>query len=374
MINDNFDELQRYICRFEAYRDLFVEDSRVIASDLAKLTNVDDLHYHCARYIGQMDHIRAIEPAVKLGIFRLDQRCFDEQMSPFYGGLYAKICSHLPVLVASHLADMHEQCQEIMGTLLTPPEGTTGFVVYLNYLNECEALLDALRMRLNNVDKMLQLIAEYQMEVSNDLTIRFQAIGEFLGNCGEALVKKRNQKTVFLDKLATCIEKDVERVFEEVTEIEGEISKDWILSEESQPALVRESISALLDQLLICQKTLNQLQSHAAAMQLPTIDFGRCDEVLQAVTVRQLLWHSLAEWTNAIQEWYMQNFHQLDIDRMVEVNCKILQNCQLFDDHLPENSISTKLRVSVELFKDKIEIIRHIRNESLQLVLLKVFG
>lgn len=313
-----------------------------------------------------MKDIKDIEPMKNFGIFELDQSCFDEEMTPLYQRLYGRICIHLPFLVSQLLTETHDQCQEIMGTLLTPPEGTVGFVDYLHYLDHCEMIFMEITDKLSTVDELLELISMYEIEAGEDLWKRYRSVSEFLVNCKDAHSKKFHQKETFVEKLSNCIDKDVYQVYTEVTEIKTEISKDWILSEESQPVLVKETLSNALEQLQVASDQLVQLQAYCEHMDIELIDLSIFVEVQVEARVRLNLWESLEEWTNSLQEWYTQNFYQLDIEEMRMVNQKILEHCLVFDGALPDNPISPKLRASVELFKGKIEIISKLRNETLR--------
>lgn len=376
LATDSFSHLNAYLGEFKKYLLLYSRDLLTDTSDLEKLTDVDDLRMHCARYTGQIKDIKGISAFKNFGIFELDQRCFDEVMSPLYLRLYGKICTHLPVLLSSLLAESNEICQEIMGTLLTPPEGTAGFVDYIYFIERCETVFLEIHDKLTTVDELLELISVYKIDTGEDeeLWQRFKTVSEFMVNCKDAHSKKSNQKDVFIEKLSSCIDQDVYQVYREVTEIRAEITKEWILSEESQPVQVKETLSNALEQLQVSNEKLVQLQSYCEAMELELIDLSVFVDVQVEARVRLNLWESLEEWTNAIQDWYTQSFYQLNTEQMRLVNARVSEHCVVFESTLPENPIAPKLKASVELFKGKIEIISQLRNEKLKEVkLFRVF-
>lgn len=366
LVSESFGNLSEYLQRFKNHLLLYSTDLHTNFADLEKLSNVQELRRYCERFTGQMRDIEGIEPIRNFGIFELDQRCFTSVMTPLYQRLYGKICTHLPVLLSNLLTETNEMCQEVMGTLLTPPEGTVGFVDYLYFLDRCEIVFEEVTEKLIIADELLDLISTYQIEVGADLQKRFKTISEFLVNCQDAHSKKFSQKEAFVEKLSNCIDKDVYQLYNEVTDVKGEISKEWILSEDSQPLLVKETLSNALDQLQLVNERLIELQAYCEAMDLALIDLSSFVEVQLDARVRLKLWESLDEWTNAIQEWYTQNFNQLNIEQMRVVNKKILENCLVLNGALPENPISPKLEASVELFKGKIDIISQLRNETLR--------
>lgn len=351
---------------FNKYCEFYAADLQTNANDLEQLSDVQELQYYCERYMGQMNDIKVIDPFKNYGIFELDQRCFDDVMTPLYQRLYGKICTHLPVLLSNLLTEMNEMCQEIMGTLLTPPEGTLGYVDYINFINKCDSMLFDIHDKLTTVDQLLGLIVTYQIEAGDDLWKRFKSISEFLVNCKDAHAKKLNQKDTFIEKLSTSIDKDVYKVYEEVTAIKQEINKDWILSHESQPGLVKDTLTNALEQLQLANGKLIQLQIYCESMELDLIDMTIFVDVQLEAKIRLNLWESLEEWTDSIQDWYTQNFHQLDIEKMKSTYLKILEQCMVFEKDLPPNTISPKLKASVELFKGKIEIISQLRNSTLK--------
>lgn len=366
LVTDSFGSLNHYLDRFKSYLLMYSMDLQTKSSDLEKFHNVQELRRFCERYTGQMADIGGIEPFKHFVIFELDQRCFNEVMTPLYERLYGKICTHLPSLVSQLLTETNEICQEIMGTLLTPPEGTVGFVAYIYFIDRCESVFMEVTDKLTTVDELLQLISIYGIEAGQDLWKRYQTVSEFLVNCKDAHSKKLNQKGNFVEKLSANIDKDVYQVYTEVSELKAEATKDWILSEDSQPAIVKETLSNALDQLQMANEKLVQLQSYCEAMDLELIDLSIFVEVQMDARVRLNLWESLEEWTNSIQEWYTQHFNQLNIEHMRAINKKILENCLVFSNALPENAISQKLEKSVELFRGKIDIISQLRNETLK--------
>lgn len=367
LVNDNFENLTGYMEIFQKYRAIYAADLNTNTNSLGQLSDVQELQFYCERYMGQMNDIKVIEPYKNFGIFQLDQRCFDEVMTPLYQRLFGKICTHLPVLLSNLLTEMNESCQEIMGTLLTPPEGTVGFVEYINFIDKCESMLFDIHDKLTTVDQLLGLIITYKIEAGDDLWKRFKSISEFLVNCKDAHAKKLNQKDTFIEKLSKSIDKDVYVVYEEVAVIKQEINKDWILSDESRPELVKETLTNALEQLQLANIKLSQLQLYCEAMELDLIDLAAIfSDVQLEAKIRFNLWECLEEWTDSIQDWYTQNFHQLDIGEMDSINSKILEHCIVFEKDLPPNPISPKLKASVELFKGKIEIISQLRNETLK--------
>lgn len=366
LIKESFSNLTTYMDQFNGLLLLYTTDLATNFQDLETLTNVQELRRFCERYTGQMKDIREIVPKKIFGIFELDQRCFHHVMTPLYEKLYGKICLHLPKLLSDLLIDANESCQEIMGTLLTPPDGTIGFVEYLEFLEHCQAVFDDVAEKLETVDQLLKLIEDYQIKAEADLWKRFKTLAEFLVNCKDAHSKKWNQRQSFIEKLSNCIDKDVYQVYQEVSEIKTEITSEWILSEDSQPATVKDTLTNSLDLLHLANEKLIQMQTYCEAFDLELIDLAIFVEVQVEARIRLNLWENLEEWTNSIQEWYTLHFRELNIDQMRIVNEKILDNCAVFENALPNNPISPKLKSSAELFKGKIDIISELLNETLR--------
>lgn len=69
----------------------------------------------------------------------------------------------------------------------------------------------------------------------------------------EVLAEKQEQKPQFVEKLQECLQDDIKKVFEEIADIKTEILKDWLISEQSNTAEVKETLYNLMDRLTICQ-------------------------------------------------------------------------------------------------------------------------
>lgn len=366
LITDTFDNLFNYLNCFKNHLLAYSTDLQTNQADLEKLCNVQELRSFCQKYSDQMKDIKDIEPFKKFGIFELDQRCFNYILTPLYRRLYDTICSRIPQLLENLLTEANDICQEIMGTLLSPPEGTLGFVNYIYFINRCESVFMDVTAKLSAVEELLELISIYKIEAEADLWKRYKTVSEFLLNCKDSHLKKLNQKETFVEKLSTNIDKDVYQVYQEVSLLKAEVTNKWILSEDSRPTIVKETLSNALEQLQTTNEKLVQLQSYCEAMSLPYIDLTVFVETQMDAQIRLNLWQSLEEWTNSIQEWYMLNFNQLNLDQMRSISTKILENCLVFSHALPENVISTKLEASVKLFKEKIDIIYQLQNETLK--------
>lgn len=79
-----------------------------------------------------------------------------------------------------------------------------------------------------------------------------------------------------------------------------------------------------------------------------------------------LLWNSIDEWSKAVDVWHEQPFHTLNVSEIVNINEKILNNCQLLTRHLPSNKIVPKLGADAELMKCQLPAIMHLRNPALK--------
>lgn len=100
--------------------------------------------------------------------------------------------------------------------------------------------------------------------------------------------------------------------------------------------------------------------------QLPVTYFGYLDEVIDEAQQRMLLWNSIDEWSKSIDVWHELSFHTLNIDEVVAINEKVLNNCQLLAQRLPANKIVPKLGADAELMKLQLPTIKHLRNPSLR--------
>lgn len=98
--------------------------------------------------------------------------------------------------------------------------------------------------------------------------------------------------------------------------------------------------------------------------------FDMLDEVMNDLKLRMLLWESLNGWAKTVDEWYKVDFNTLNVEDMNLLTAKYMKNITQLEKGLPKNLIVPKLKDSVELMKDKVNINDYITFTLCKMILL----
>lgn len=81
-------------------------------------------------------------------------------------------------------------------------------------------------------------------------------------HCKEVLAAKFECKQIFVEKFAEALQVDIQTLFEEIDEIKGDVIKDWLIDEESNPVDVKDTLTILMDRLIACQTLAQEYRSY----------------------------------------------------------------------------------------------------------------
>lgn len=81
-------------------------------------------------------------------------------------------------------------------------------------------------------------------------------------HCKEVLAAKVEAKQIFVEKFAEALQVDVQALFEEIDEINSEIIKDWLIDEESNSVDVKDTLTSLMDRLIVCRSLSQEYRAY----------------------------------------------------------------------------------------------------------------
>lgn len=129
---------------------------------------------------------------------------------------------------------------------------------------------------------------------------------------------------------------------------------------------MREILAELMEKLHECQETSQKIRKWQKEFRIDITRFDTLDIVFQEVRLRQLLWDSVQQWKDCVEEWNETPFHKLDMKQIVELNTKTLKNCGMLEKNLPKNAIVPRLRHQCEEFKEKLPVLLCLRSPDLK--------
>lgn len=129
---------------------------------------------------------------------------------------------------------------------------------------------------------------------------------------------------------------------------------------------VRATLAELNEKLHECQEASIKIKKWQKDFRIDITRFDTLDIVFNEVRLRQMLWDSILQWKDSVEEWNELPFHKLNMQQIVELNTKILKNCGTLEKNLPKNTIVPKLKLECEEFKEKLPVLLCLRSPDLK--------
>lgn len=112
---------------------------------------------------------------------------------------------------------------------MAPQEETKQFVNYMHYLDDCSEKIEDLKKELEYSYHVLTLMKSHNVEVMDDIKDLYLDVEEMFAEIDNTLQQKIESKPLIVDKLAKSLEKDIQKVFDDVDYVGKEIIKPWFL-------------------------------------------------------------------------------------------------------------------------------------------------
>lgn len=122
----------------------------------------------------------------------------------------------------------------------------------------------------------------------------------------------------------------------------------------------------IADQLAECQRRAQEIKGYQKQFRIEMTRFEMLDQVISDVKLRQLLWESLDTWKKAKEDYTFGDFNTLNPEDVNMFVNKMLKNIAQLDKGLPKNDITPDFKEDVEMFKERIPVIAHLRNQNLK--------
>lgn len=108
-------------------------------------------------------------------------------------------------------------------------EETKQYVNFMHYLDNCGEKIEDLKKELEYAYHILTLMKSHDVEVMDDIKDLYLDVEEMLVETENLLEKKIESKPLIIEKLAISLEKDIQKIFDDVDFVGKEIVKPWFL-------------------------------------------------------------------------------------------------------------------------------------------------
>ena len=89
-------------------------------------------------------------------------------------------------------------------------------------------------------------------------------------------------------------------------------------------------------------------------MQVEVTKYDELEEVHAELKLKQLLWDSIDEWDNMVNDWMESDFESLDPESLNNTTTRYGKSVYQLEKGLPPNGVVPQLKEKVELMKDRV--------------------
>ncbi|KAF5272727.1 hypothetical protein FQA39_LY07754 [Lamprigera yunnana] len=366
MIAEGYEAANIYIRRFDSIQTFFSEDFYTKASTIEDERVIDMFRQWCNRYNDELFLIERIIDLQPLGLLYLHQTTFKELIVPEPKRLLEVIEYTMPKIGQDKVRELIEESEATQEYVDEVPTTTSEIVDYLIFIEKALVRMNEMELELEYCKILYDTIEEYDIVVNSTDVTTYMQLSECMADLRAIIDKKAEQRPQTIKKLDDQLNKDISLLIDNVGAIKDQCLEPWLYDIESNPDEIATFLNGLYEELTQCQKKAGKIKSIQKQFRLEVTRFDMMDEVLNDLKLRILLWDSLSNWHNTLKEWYTADFQTINIEDVNLYVARILKNITLLEKGLPPNLIVPKLKDEVELMKDKLPVLTHIRNPSLR--------
>ncbi|KAJ6638438.1 Dynein axonemal heavy chain 6, partial [Pseudolycoriella hygida] len=365
-IDRAYDKLELYVKRFEPIRENFEKDFNTKHETLKAQRDVNEFRSYLTRYTSEMIQLDGMLLEINLGLFLVTQTIFKEKFISVAKHLLDVLCAYLPKITIETVAILSEKAGHTIAELNTLPTTTQQFVNYFHYLENCQEKIQKLFADIDFASEYFDLMEEFNISIDDSEKEVFQGSRNQVQNVQYTWQTKCEEKGALLVKFENVLTEDIRQLFEEVSAIQEDVNKDWLIDESSNIAQVKECLTNLSDRLSVCMSQMEGYRNFQKEFKMNRTRVDALDLAQKDIKLRQMLWETSDEWENSMTTWYSEPFNNINIEIATSLTAKTLKNCTMFEKNFPENAIVAKVRKSAEVFKEKLPVLGYLRNPALK--------
>lgn len=200
-----------------------------------------------------MEGLEGILPEINLGLLKLRQDTFKEKIIPVCRDLVYVLENHLPKLAIESVAQTLEKLEEIMVKIQNHPDDTMSYVNYMRYTDQCTTIIGKAEEEFKYAYDVFVLMKNFNVSVDDSEKDKYLDVEEYLGTLKKILDEKLALRDDFVQKLSQLLQNDIQLIFDEVDDVMKKSVEDWLISEDSNKAAVKDTLQGLNDRLSSCQ-------------------------------------------------------------------------------------------------------------------------
>nr|XP_050848639.1 dynein axonemal heavy chain 6 [Vespula vulgaris] len=366
ILNNNIDSVKRYCQRFQTIYDFYLEDMQFNENIIRDNLECQLFRKWCVRYQDELNIINKIIDYQPIGIFYVQLQNFKKAAAFAPEGKRFVIEAVMPGIGKSKVDNLLNEALESLSYLQSEPISTDDFVSYIKFIDTAQQKVDMMENQLDYIKELYDTMEEFQIKVPSDDMANYLSISVHFTTLRLAVDKEMEERGKLITKFNVQLQKDIKSLTDKVTEINEEVTQEWLLDATSNIDECLETLQDLTEQLNECVETAEEYRSYQRAFKVEVTRFEIIDHVMSELKLRTLLWESVINWEIAVDQWHFADFDTLNVEDVTVFTTRIVKNIVQIEKGLPPNDVVSKLKEDVELIKNKLSILGYLRNPFLK--------
>ena len=161
-----------------------------------------------------------------------------------------------------------------------------------------------------------------------------------------------------VDRFCTHLDKDIAELGKELKEVKAESQNPMILDAKADQQQVEKALKKMHNQMEELQQRAYLYKSYQKNFKVEVTKYDELEEVYAELRLKQLLWDSIRDWDNMLDEWRDAKWDTIDPEDMTSTTTKYAKSVYQLEKGLPPNGVVPMLKQRVDDMRDKV---RHIR-------------
>jgi dynein heavy chain len=364
-----FQAVEHYAATYEAFRDMYVENSRLDPKRVKKLDlALDWFRDQLQTYKTQTEDIERIPNNKDVALFAVKTDQLREFFTPSPVQCTEALHILLPIIAREKNQAMLEDLQSCNKFLEDTPTTVEGYVEYTQYYNALEARMDTISADFDNLKELFTLLAMERIHIDevDDQTYRTGTRPQF-DKLRINMQTVEEGKETQVRHFARNIEEQLDGLRAKMHDIVA-ASKNAMIEDESAdvPAVI-EYVSQLqedTDKILKRERELTRFQELFGNDPTPIPELR--DEVSKDINDKVRLWVSMRDWQQQTQEYADVPFKQLDPAAVNEQINRYTTVVKQVARTQKNNLVVPKLKSMVEDWRQIYPIIQALKNTKIK--------
>ncbi|KAH8862654.1 Dynein heavy chain 6, axonemal [Schistosoma japonicum] len=407
-LNSSFEAVNAYMNTFEEIYNFYKDNDQITIETIQKdysartseMNHVErlneTLHFfkeNLLKYHRQVKISELVPVQKSIGMFLVDTSTLRTRLLPSPNKCLGILHNLLPVYTRGEIDRLVQETQEAEYTLSITPSSTVDYVNYFAFLNKMQIRIEPIEKEAEFIKELYEMIEAFNVPVPPEDYAMYQSLLPSIDRAKNAIDKALSDRDVYADKFFSSLEKDITELMLDIKEAKQAINNPILLDATAEREAIRSELSRLqtimddlqnraitykayhrkfkdLAQALTGTSIEDQILARGGVKASPFVvespRFEELEAIVNEMKLKHLLWDSLDEWNETIQQWMKCEFFKLNPEDLTNITMKYVKSVALMEKGLPPNTVVPLLKNKVEDMRVKLTTIMDLRNPSLK--------